>query len=99
MLPPGVNRQGKSQQWDCALLVRLPDTRKLFLFFLLCQLCILNNVIFCVLGERIQIQEALNLFFLNVSNFEEFDEKYMPDMKLLYYLGHLNNTQEKVTLV
>lgn len=36
---------------------------------------------------------------LNVSNFEEFDENYMPDTKLLYYLGHLNNAQDKVTLV
>lgn len=52
MLPPGVNHQGKSQQWDCALLVQLPDTRELFLLFLLSQLCILNNVIFCVLGGK-----------------------------------------------
>ena len=52
MLPPGVNHQGKSQQWDCALLVQLPDTWELFLLFLLSQLCILNNVIFCVLGGK-----------------------------------------------
>lgn len=34
---------------------------------------------------------------LNVSNFEDFDKNFTPDMKLLYYLVHLSDTQGKVT--
>lgn len=58
--------------WDYALLSKLPAMWAFFLLFLVSQPCVLNNVVFYVFGEGIQVievtlfmeQEALKLKIL-----------------------------------